>query len=54
MDLEIFFNYTFPWLVVGDFNSISNDGERIGGQPRLLVAKCELDFWGTRVEAWVA
>lgn len=54
MDLESFFNYTFPWFVVGDFNSINNNGERIGGQPKPLVAKCELDLWGTRVEARVA
>ncbi|KAF5468581.1 hypothetical protein F2P56_012724 [Juglans regia] len=25
-----------PWLVVGDFNSIRNDSERIGGNPRPL------------------
>lgn len=28
---------THPWMVVGDFNSIKEDGEWIGSQPHPLV-----------------
>lgn len=32
-----------PWIVVGDFNSIKKDGERLGGHPRPLSAMTEFN-----------
>ncbi|KAG6650510.1 hypothetical protein CIPAW_06G048500 [Carya illinoinensis] len=32
-----------PWLIVGDFNIIQEDGEQIGGQPRPLAAMEEFN-----------
>ncbi|XP_040990989.1 uncharacterized protein LOC121238224 [Juglans microcarpa x Juglans regia] len=32
-----------PWLVVGDFNAIRSDAERIGGNPRSLLAMTEFN-----------
>lgn len=38
MDLENLTSYNYPWIVIGDFNYIRSDSERLGGQPRPLAA----------------
>lgn len=37
-DLEDINPGNFPWLVIGDFNIIKEDGERVKGHSRLIVA----------------
>lgn len=39
LELENLLVLMLPWMVVGDFNCIHDDSERIWGQPRPLVAK---------------
>lgn len=36
-------NVSIPWLVVGDFNIIRNDGEMIGGMPRPVITMSEFN-----------
>lgn len=37
-DLETMPSQSYPWIIVGDFNLIGEDGEQIGGQPKALAA----------------
>ncbi|XP_041009466.1 uncharacterized protein LOC121253531 [Juglans microcarpa x Juglans regia] len=44
-DLVMESNSSESWLVTGDFNIISSDGERRGGRPRPVVAMEEFNSW---------
>ncbi|XP_035546552.1 uncharacterized protein LOC118348611 [Juglans regia] len=55
-DLEEWTDLDQPWLVLGDFNVIRRDLERVGGNPRPFISMLEfndyIDHCGLLEEAW--